>query len=370
MAPIRTLLFVSVFALISACGGGGGSSGTEQNNASGGPGTSSPGGSSGAGSGSGSSGGSGGGTDSGGNSGSGTSGGGTVTPDSPPTSGGSPGSDGGGNVGGGDSDGSGGNSGSGSGSSGGGDSGSGGGAETPTGDPDPEVPFAASVVNAPADGATISGTVRILIEGQGIENVELLPANGYAPLYARGVVTGDRIGAYIDFNTRGVPDGEIAVRVAAFSEPPGQGGREITAMAERTWRIENSAPPEFSAQLLSAPPTNRWLGEPPGGGWFAETVRFEVEGSNLGNVELVSAKDDSVIFGRFTISPDKTRATLDWNYRQYEGWSYGAYEVRILAWDAPPGEAGDQIEVMSMQRYYQKLPLGCQAEGRCGGEAP
>jgi hypothetical protein len=185
--------------------------------------------------------------------------------------------------------------------------------------------------------------------------------------------TGDKKGAYIDFNTTVLPDGPIYVRVAAFNAPPGQSGSEITAMAGRTWTIENSAAPAFSAQLVSAPETTSetfWLGSQPGGGIISPTVRFEVSGNGLGNVELVSANDPAVVYGRFTITPDGTRASLDWDYRFYNGWSYGVFEVRVVAWDAPAGQPGQSIEVMAPRTYHQKLPLGCQAEGRCGGAAP
>lgn len=234
----------------------------------------------------------------------------------------------------------------------------------------PSIPFAASVAQAPSDGAAISGTVRILIEGSGIENVELLPATGYAPLYVRGLVNGDGQGAYIDLDTTVLEDGEVTMRVAAFNAPPGQDGSEITAMAARTWTIQNGSAPAFSAELVTAPPDNLfWLGSRTDG-IPSRTERFEVRGTGLGNVELVSAKDSSVKYGSFTISPDRTRAVLDWNYILYEGWAYLSYEVRILAWDVPPGEAGREIEVMAPRKYWNKLPISCQGEGTCGGEAP
>lgn len=97
---------------------------------------------------------------------------------------------------------------------------------------------------------------------------------------------------------------------------------------------------------------------------------FEVSGAGLGNVELVSAKDMSIIYGRFTISPDKSHDTLDWDYRAYNRFSYGVYEARVLAWDVPLGESGQMIEVMASRTYYQKLPLWCQGAGLCGGTAP
>jgi hypothetical protein len=160
------------------------------------------------------------------------------------------------------------------------------------------------------------------------------------------------------------------VRVVAFDRPPGEGGSEIIAMEPRTWIIDNDAAPDFSAQLVTAPPDNYfWLGIQPDGS-FSPTERFEVSGTGLGNVELVSANDASVIFGRFTISADRTQATLDWDYRTYNGWRYGVYQVRIVAWDSPPGEPGQSIEVMAPRTYHQNLPLGCQDQGLCGGPAP
>lgn len=345
LAPLKTLFAASLIAILTSCGGGGGSSGSEQGNASGGSGTSAPGDSPASGNGSGGTGsGSSDGSDAGGNSSDGGSGGGD-------TGSGSGSSDG-------DSTGSGGDTDSGNAGSDG---------ETPSA---PPTPFAASVAQAPADGATISGTVRIVIDGSGIENVELLPATGYSPLYARGVVNGDRQGAYIDLNTEVLEDGEFTMRVATFSAPPGEGGSEIAAMPARTWTIQNGSAPDFSAQLVTAPPDNLfWLGSRPDG-TSSGTERFEVGGTGLGNVELVSAKDSSVKYGTFTISPDRTRAVFDWEYAMYEGWAYGSYEVRILAWDVPPGEAGREIEVMAPRKYWNNLPRSCQGEGTCGGEAP
>lgn len=220
--------------------------------------------------------------------------------------------------------------------------------------------FAATVTQAPANGATIRGTVRILVEGSGIRNVELLPATGYTPLAARGTVTGDNVGAYIDFDTTVLSDGPITLRVAAFNAPPGEGGSEITAMPARTWTIQNGAAQTFTAQLVSAPPEVQPADDQPS--------EFVVSGTNLGNVELVSAKDESIIYGRFTISANKTRATLPWDHgAQHNGKVYDTYQLRVLAWDVPPGEAGRKIEVMAPRTFRGSYNPGCQP---CGGEAP
>ena len=236
--------------------------------------------------------------------------------------------------------------------------------------------FTATVTMAPPHGAMLEGTTRLEVRGNGLENVELLPANGYVPLFGSFTISTDKTYAYLDIDTEELPQGTFNARISAFNVPPGQSGaKEIIAMPARQWTtpLADGTAPTFSAQLVQAPETTGetfWLGSQPGGGSISPTERFEVSGTGLGNVELVSAKDESIIYGRFTISPDKTRATLDWDYRFYNGWAYGVYEVRVLAWDVPPGESGRMIEVMEPRTYYQKLPLGCQAEGTCGGTAP
>ena len=119
--------------------------------------------------------------------------------------------------------------------------------------------------------------------------------------------------------------------------------------------------PAFSAQLVTAPPE-----VPPA--IVDEPMEFVVSGTNLGNVELVSAKDESIVYGRFTISADKTRASLPWNHNDfYNGKVYDTYQFRILAWDVPPGESGNRIEVMPARTFRGMYNPGCQP---CGGEAP
>lgn len=130
--------------------------------------------------------------------------------------------------------------------------------------------------------------------------------------------------------------------------------------------------PAFTAQLVSAPLSSqpaRFLGEDVEP--FSNTVRFEVSGTNLGNVELVSARNEANIYARFTVSADRTRAVLDWRFNErFQGRSYDVYHARVLAWDVPPGAPGNKIEVMAPRTYYVRLPLGCGAMGTCGGTAP
>lgn len=205
--------------------------------------------------------------------------------------------------------------------------------------------------------------VRIEIQGSGIENVELLPESGSSPLYARGTVTGDKTGAYIDFNTSALPDGPVTIRVAAFNAPPGQAGSEITAMPARTWTIKNAT--TFEASLVSAPPNDAFLGFEP----YGQVARFEVRGAGMRNVELVSSRDESIIYGRFTVSPDGSAATFDWRFYETQR-LYEEYLLRVVAWDSAPGQPGRRIEVMPARRYILHLPLGCYSVPTCGGTAP
>jgi hypothetical protein len=107
----------------------------------------------------------------------------------------------------------------------------------------PPTDFAATVTTAPADGATISGTVRIEISGSGIENAELLPPTGYTPVYGTFSISPDKTTALLDLDTRTLPDGPLMVRASAFDAPAGQASAgEIIAMNSRSWQVQNAAP--------------------------------------------------------------------------------------------------------------------------------
>src|SRR4051812_28689945 len=45
----------------------------------------------------------------------------------------------------------------------------------------PLAPFFATVSMAPVDGSALNGIERLEVSGNGLANVELLPANGYTP---------------------------------------------------------------------------------------------------------------------------------------------------------------------------------------------
>jgi hypothetical protein len=135
------------------------------------------------------------------------------------------------------------------------------GAPTPILDPDPTptpdnpAAFAAQVTEAPADGATVDGIVRLEIEGSNIQNAELLPATGYEPTYGQFTIAPDGNSAILNFNTTTLPDGPIKVRISAFNRPAGDSGAsEIIAMPARTWDIQNNTSPDLGPIPDPLPP--------------------------------------------------------------------------------------------------------------------
>lgn len=102
--------------------------------------------------------------------------------------------------------------------------------------------FTAQLVSAPGDGATVSGVLHLQVQGNGIQNVEILPGSSYTPIYGRFAVSADHQSATIDFDTKSLPDGPVTLRVSAFDVPPATpGAREIIAMPPRTWQVKNAA---------------------------------------------------------------------------------------------------------------------------------
>lgn len=105
--------------------------------------------------------------------------------------------------------------------------------------------LAASVTQAPEDGARyLSGIVRLEVRGSGMRNVELLPAEGYIPRLATFNVSEDGASAYLDLDTKLIPNGGIKLRISAFDKPAGTTGAiEVVAMPTRTWLINNPEQP-------------------------------------------------------------------------------------------------------------------------------
>ncbi|HEY8607826.1 MAG TPA: hypothetical protein VIM12_11995 [Noviherbaspirillum sp.] len=207
----------------------------------------------------------------------------------------------------------------------------------------PSTTFAAAVTTAPANGATVTGTTRIEITGSGIANAELLPASGYTPRLGVFNVSADRTRAWLDFDSRSVPDGARGVRVAAYNVMAGQpGASEIIAMPARNWTISNGsapAPATFTANVTMAPGH---------GAVIAGTTRLEVRGTNIRNVELLPANGYLPRYGVFNVSADRTFAWLDFNSSALPN---GLLDVRISAFNSAPGEPGSEIIAMPARQW-------------------
>lgn len=107
--------------------------------------------------------------------------------------------------------------------------------------PTPAPVFAAALQSAPADRATLSGTITVTLTGSGIRNAELLPRGGYAPTFGTATVAPDNTSATITLDTTTLPDGRLdPIRASAFNQPPGtSGASEIIVMPPRTWYVDN-----------------------------------------------------------------------------------------------------------------------------------
>lgn len=105
-------------------------------------------------------------------------------------------------------------------------------------------PIDATVATAPADGATLNNTVRLEIRGNSIENAELLPPDEHSPRLGVFTVSADRTMAWLDFDTRTLPNGTLLARISAFDRPAGTAGAtEVVAMPARSWLLRNEPPP-------------------------------------------------------------------------------------------------------------------------------
>jgi hypothetical protein len=108
----------------------------------------------------------------------------------------------------------------------------------------PASPFVAAATIAPADGATLNGTVVLEVRGSSIENAELLPPTGYSPRLAAFAVAADKTSARGDFDSRTLPNGTLLARISAFNRPSGDSSAsEMVAMPTRTWYLRNDPEP-------------------------------------------------------------------------------------------------------------------------------
>ena len=201
----------------------------------------------------------------------------------------------------------------------------------------PYAPFYASLNAAPPNQATVSGIVRLEVYGNAMQNVELLPANGYTPKYGRFNISGDRVFAWMDLDTTRLPNGPLALRISAFSAPAGQGGNEIVAMPARTWTISNAGVTNPALRVDS-------VIAPSAGASVSGTVRLQVRGNGIVNAELLPATGYSPRLGVFNVSGDRTTATLDLDTRSL---LEGINTVRISVFNATQGQPGS-TELIAM----------------------
>ena len=207
----------------------------------------------------------------------------------------------------------------------------------------PAIPagFTANLASAPANGANVSGTVRVELRGTGIANAELLPASGYTPRHSQFNVSADKTYAWIDFDTRALPDGPADLRISAFNVTPGQAdAREIIAMPTRRWNVSNGNNGSFTARVTTAPMHDARVT-----GW----ITIEVHGTGIKNVELLPENGYLPIIGNFVESFDGTFAFLDLDTRTLPN---GLQNVRVSAFNVPPGQAGaKEIVVLPTRRW-------------------
>jgi hypothetical protein len=203
----------------------------------------------------------------------------------------------------------------------------------------PSPGFTAAVTSAPADGVVVSGITRLEIRGSGIANAELLPATGYTPRLAAFNVSADRTMAWVDLDTRSLPDGVRDVRISAYNVTEGQAGAsEVIAMPARRWTVANGTGP-FTATATMAPPHGEII---------SGRVLLEVRGNGMKNMELLPADSYTPRLGAFNISANGSFAWLEVDTASLPG---GA--VRISAFDVDAGQPNAREIVAMPARQWQ-----------------
>jgi hypothetical protein len=201
--------------------------------------------------------------------------------------------------------------------------------------------FSAQVSAAPANGASLSGDVRLEVRGSNLQNVELLPASGYTPRLGVFNISPDKTFAWLDLDTKllAISTTAATVRISAFNVPAGQpGASEIVAMPPRTWSVTNAQPPTgaLTAGVVAAPSNNAAV---------QGIVHLEVFGNRIKNVELLPATGYLPRFGTFNVSADGSTASLDFDSRSLPD---GMRDVRISAFSTLPGQPVNVAEYVAM----------------------
>ncbi|HJV79931.1 DUF4214 domain-containing protein, partial [Noviherbaspirillum sp.] len=193
----------------------------------------------------------------------------------------------------------------------------------------PSAPFSAVLGLAPVEGAIISAPVRLEVHGSAIGNVELLPAMGQMPIYARFNVSADGTSAWLDLDPRTLPAATLPFRLVAWNVPPGDAGQAIEVMPPRSWAIQHVVPPPpLAVTLVKASPD---------GATLSGVVEIEVQGTGMENVELLPESGYTPVLARFAVSADKTVARLSFDTRNLPN---ALFRVRISAFDVAPGNFG------------------------------
>jgi hypothetical protein len=198
-----------------------------------------------------------------------------------------------------------------------------------------------SSVGALADGSVASGTTRLVVQGTGLANVELLPATGYTPKLGVFNVSSDRTQAWLDVDTKTQVDGMKNVRISAFSDTAGQSGAtEVVAMPARQWNFQNGLG-SFSANAVVAPVNGSVIGG---------MLHVEIEGANLENVEVLPATGYSPKYGtNIVISADKTKSSV---YVDTSTLPKGLTDLRVSVFNKPAGDpTATEIVVMPARQF-------------------
>lgn len=197
--------------------------------------------------------------------------------------------------------------------------------------PSPTGGFTARADNAPGDNSIVQGTTRITVVGNRMENVELLPADGYLPRLGVFNVSADGSTAWLDFDSRSLPDGLRDVRISAFTTPPGQpGASEYVAMPARRWHFQNGATSSFTVTSTVAPLHGEII---------SGIVHFEVRGSGIRNAELLPASGYLPRIATFNVSHDGSLAWLDLHT---DALPAGALEARVSVFNVDAGQPNAQ----------------------------
>lgn len=159
--------------------------------------------------------------------------------------------------------------------------------------------FAVSSVQAPADYSALSAPVRLEVRGSGLQNVELLPADGYLPRLGTFSISTDRTLAWLDFDSSTLPNGTLLARIVAFNAPPGAAGQEVVAMAPRTWQLRNDPQPPLGGPI-------------PRAGFMPEVwlTLQDLPWVDPAPLQEMMARDDAAYQQLMTNEPDRVRQTL------------------------------------------------------------